>query len=223
MIKRKRLVWIFICFIALMLIITLSSLFPKMKKEVSGIGEYKIKTIRELVSKNGHFYIYLYRNGCSYCENISADIKKLKKENTVYSINVDDVESFKQYDWEKHEKNFDIEIGEKTRDGEMIFYNELDKEMIEKKYPPIDYKIVLANSDYIMLHPNKVINKIYAVSTHPQLGKTELQTDNIPLPGVPMLLEVNEHKIVNYLFDDKEIIHFMKSNKAPKDVYWNIK
>lgn len=45
---------------------------------------------------------------------------------------------------------------------------------------------------------------------------------NFILAGVPTLLEFKDHKVINYYFDDKEIIGFLNSNTKPVDEYWNL-
>ncbi len=44
----------------------------------------------------------------------------------------------------------------------------------------------------------------------------------IVLPGIPMLVEFDDNRIVNYYFDDKEILHFLNSETEPIGKYWNL-
>lgn len=40
--------------------------------------------------------------------------------------------------------------------------------------------------------------------------------------GVPALVEFENHKVINFYFDDKEIIDFLESDTQPLDKYWNL-
>lgn len=84
------------------------------------------------------------------------------------------------------------------------------------------YKIVWANEGYVAVNPEKRQGKIYAISTHPVLEEKDLQLDNLVVPGVPMLLKIEEGRITEYYFDDKEIINYLNSDIDPLDNYWNI-
>ena len=54
----------------------------------------------------------------------------------------------------------------------------------------------------------KKLVKVYAISTHPNIKKEELSKRNFVLGGVPTLVEFENHKVINFYFDDKEIIDF---------------
>ncbi len=58
--------------------------------------------------------------------------------------------------------------------------------------------------------------------THPVLEQEALKKENLVIPAVPILMEFNNHEVINYYFDDKEIIEFLKVIKKPLDVYWNL-
>lgn len=168
-------------------------------------------------------YMYVYSSDCAYCNNIEKEIKEFSKKEKVFEINAIDIQSIVQnYDWEKHAQENDKEIGEKMSNGGNIFYNDLNEKEIMDKYPPLYYKIIWANEGYVAVNPQKKQNKIYAVSTHPILEEKDLQLDNLVVPGVPMLLKVEEGRITEYYFDDKEIINFLNSDIEPVDNYWNI-
>lgn len=221
---KKRKVLVFGCtgLFLIILLLVVSILYPNMKKEVQSSDRTEIIQLRDIFSQDGKFYVYFYQDECPYCENITEAIDEFKKINKVYLVNTNQSEEMKRYDWDKHASGNDIEIGEKPENGEAIFYNNLDKPEIMMKYPPLKYRIVLADYDYAKLYPDKKIGKIYAISTHPQLSQTELEVDNFTLPGVPMLIEVDNHNVANYYFDDKEIIDFLDSDVTPKDSYWGL-
>ena len=120
------------------------------------------------------------------------------------------------------EKKYDVEIGEKDSTGKIVFYDGLDENLIKEKYPPIHYKIIWANENYAALHEGKEAGKVYAISTHPNIKKEELSEKKFVLGGVPTLVEFENHKVINFYFDDKEIIDFLESDTQPLDKYWNL-
>ena len=50
----------------------------------------------------------------------------------------------------------------------------------------------------------------------------ELSAENFVIPGVPMLVEFDNHEVVNYYFDDIEILEFLGSSTKPVNEYWNL-
>lgn len=179
-------------------------------------------SIEDLFEKEGHFYVYFNRKECPYCDNIEDDIKQFKKENAVYEIDAEACKGTRNYDWDSHEKKYDVEIGEKDSTGKIVFYDGLDENLIKEKYPPIHYKIIWANENYAALHEGKEAGKVYAISTHPNIKKEELSEKKFVLGGVPTLVEFENHKVINFYFDDKEIIDFLESDTQPLDKYWNL-
>lgn len=176
----------------------------------------------DLFEKEGHFYVYFNRKECPYCDNIEDDIKQFKKENAVYEIDAEACKGTRNYDWDSHEKKYDVEIGEKDSTRKIVFYDGLDENLIKEKYPPIHYKIIWANENYAALHEGKEAGKVYAISTHPNIKKEELSEKKFVLGGVPTLVEFENHKVINFYFDDKEIIDFLESDTQPLDKYWNL-
>ena len=115
-----------------------------------------------------------------------------------------------------------IAVREKDSTGKIVFYDGLDENLIKEKYPPIHYKIIWANENYAALHEGKEAGKVYAISTHPNIKKEELSEKKFVLGGVPTLVEFENHKVINFYFDDKEIIDFLESDTQPLDKYWNL-
>ena len=142
--------------------------------------------------------------------------------NAVYEIDAEACKGTRNYDWDSHEKKYDVEIGEKDSTGKIVFYDGLDENLIKEKYPPIHYKIIWANENYAALHEGKEAGKVYAISTHPNIKKEELSEKKFVLGGVPTLVEFENHKVINFYFDDKEIIDFLESDTQPLDKYWNL-
>lgn len=54
------------------------------------------------------------------------------------------------------------------------------------------------------------------------MEKEDLKKDNLIIPAVPILMEFRDHEVINYFFDDKEIIGFLNLNTKPLDSYWNL-
>ena len=156
-------------------------LFPKVKEETIAYST----SIEDLFEKEGHFYVYFNRKECPYCDNIEDDIKQFKKENAVYEIDAEACKGTRNYDWDSHEKKYDVEIGEKDSTRKIVFYDGLDENLIKEKYPPIHYKIIWANENYAALHEGKEAGKVYAISTHPNIKKEELSEKKFVLGGVP--------------------------------------
>lgn len=44
---------------------------------------------------------------------------------------------------------------------------------------------------------------MYAISTHPNIKNEELSEKKFVLGGVPTLVEFENHKVINFYFDDK--------------------
>ena len=105
-------------------------LFPKIKEETIAYST----SIEDLFEKEGHFYVYFNRKECPYCDNIEDDIKQFKKENAVYEIDAEACKGTRNYDWDSHEKKYDVEIGEKDSTGKIVFYDGLDENLIKEKY-----------------------------------------------------------------------------------------
>lgn len=209
----------FICILFLGVIIYF--LFPKVKAEIIS-DDLNQKTIEEMFAEKGNFYVYFSRKDCRYCENIDADIKDFASRENVYTVDPELCKNIKSYDWDKHELENDVEVGRMLEDGKIEYYNDLTEKGIKEKYPPLYYKIVLANEGYTELHKGKEEGKIYAISTRPTLEDSDFQVDNFVIPAIPILIEFNNNKVVNYYFDDKEIIDFLESDTVPLDKYWNL-
>ncbi|MGO5313939.1 hypothetical protein ACTQ1O_05945 [Bilifractor sp. LCP21S3_A7] len=215
--NRKKLVLILI-FIVIMLLFSLIVCFfihPKMESEKSTYG---VK-VNELFSNKEHYYVYFYKDDCRYCKNIESAVNDFSKTHKLKKVNVESCVGLKDFDWESFEKDNDVKIGYENGSGDIIYNQNMNASQVEKKYPPLLYKIVLINQDYATLHKGKKAGEVYAVSTHPQL---QFRKNNFVVPGVPMLIEFNKGKVVNYYFDDKEIINFLHVNIKPLDNYWNL-
>lgn len=150
-------------------------LFPKVKEETIAYST----SIEDLFEKKGHFYVYFNRKECPYCDNIGEDIKQFKKENVVYEVDAEACKGTRNYDWDSHEKKYDVEIGEKDSTGKIVFYDGLNENLIKEKYPPINYKIIWANENYAALHEGKEAGKVYAISTHPSIKKRSYPKKNL--------------------------------------------
>lgn len=203
-----------------LLVVTSFILIPKVKNEA--FENNKENNVEELYDKDGQFYVLFSREDCRYCKNIEKDISDFSKTNQVYTVNPELCENIVDYDWDKHEKEYDVEIGELSDDGSIIYYDNLTEKEVKEKYPPLNYKIVLANETYAELHDGKIADKVYAIYTHPVLSEKDFSEKDFCVPAIPMLVKFDNHKVVSYYFDDKEIIDYLKSDTMPLDKYWNL-
>lgn len=214
--NSKRIVIILIAIIVVVFgLIEGLIIYPKMKSEKSAYGV----RVSELFSSKDHYYVYFYKDDCRYCKNIESAVNEFSKTHKLKKVNVESCVGLKDFDWDAFERDNDVKIGYQDGTGNIIYSQNMNASQVEKKYPPLLYKIVLINQDYATLHKGKSAGEVYAVSTHPQL---QLDKNNFAVPGVPMLIEFNNGKVVNYYFDDKEIINFLDVNIKPLDNYWNI-
>lgn len=195
-------------------------LYYKSQTEINPFPDIKDIKLGELKEKKGHYFVYLYKSDCPFCVNIADDIKEFSKRNELYVINTEKETDINDYDWDQHSLSNDIEIGYYKND-EVFFYNEKTEQDIENEFSWVEYNILLADKEYAKMN-NKKENYIYAISTHPKIPAINLAEENITVPGVPMLLEIKENRIINYYFDDKEIIEFMGSSTKPVNKYWEI-
>ena len=131
-------------------------LFTKVKEENIAYST----SIEDLFDKEGHFYVYFNRKECPYCDNIKEDIKNFKQGNEVYEIDAEACKGTRNYDWDSHEKKYDVEIGEKDSTGKIMFYDGMNENLIKEKYPPIFYKVIWANENYAALHEGKEAGKV---------------------------------------------------------------
>lgn len=196
-------------------------LLPKVREETASSRNVKY-TLEQLYSLNGHFYVYFNREDCPYCDNVKTDIEELAGHEKVIMVDTELLKGIQNYDWDAHEAKYDVEIGEKTDGGEIKFYDGKTEKDIKQLYPPLNYKILWVNKRYAELHEGKEFGKVYAVYTHPVLEKDDLKKENLIIPAVPILVEFNDHEVINYFFDDKEIIGHLNSNTKPLDSYWNL-
>lgn len=170
----------------------------------------------------GHYYVYFYRDDCRYCQNIESEIDDFAKAVKLYKINSDSLLNTKRYDWDGHAAKFDVEIGRINENGSIQYYHDLNEKDIMEAFSPVNYNIVLATEGYVAMHDEKEEGKVYAISTHPILYEDDLKEGNFVLPGIPLLIEIDNKKIVSYYFDDKEIIDYLGSKTTPLGKYWNI-
>ncbi len=196
-------------------------LLPKVKVETTGIDSVSLN-VEQLFNKAGHFYVYFNREDCPYCDNVKLNIARFAEKEEVIMVDTEKLKDVKSYDWEVHESTYDVEIGKKSDKGKIEFYGEKTEKDIKQAYPPLTYKIVWVNERYAELHEGKKYGKVYAVYTHPVLEKEDLTKENLIIPAVPVLMEFRDHEIVNYYFDDKEIIDLLNINTKPLDSYWNL-
>lgn len=196
-------------------------MMPRVMEETTGSRNIKY-TLDQLYNQKGHFYVYFNRNDCPYCNNVEKDIEKFAKDKKVIMVDTELLKGIKNYDWDAHEVKYDVEIGEKTDEGDIKFYDEKTEKDIKQLYPPLNYKILWVNKRYAELHEGKKYGKVYAVYTHPVLTKNDLKKENLIIPAVPILMEFRDHEVINYFFDDKEIISFLNLNTKPLDHYWNL-
>lgn len=217
---KKRIIFGIVSFvITIVVVIGILRLLPMVEQESIA---YVNTSIEDFFEKDGHFYVYFYRDDCRYCLNVDKDIDKFAETNIVYKVDAELCQGVQNYDWDKHEKQYDIEIGRKDDAGEIIFYDDLSEKDIKDIYDPLNYKIVWVNERYAELHSGKEVGKIYAVLTHPKLREDDLKEENFVLPAIPMMVEFENHQVKNYYFDDKEIIAYLESETKPLDSYWNL-
>lgn len=216
---KKRIISISIFFIIIISFgVSFAFFWPKVKMETIKNGK---QTLEEMFAKEGNFYVFFYRDDCRYCANVETEIEDFA--NTVELYRADSgFYNTNKYDWAEHEMKYDVEIGEIDENGKIVFYHDLNEKNIMDMYPPVHYNIVLATEGYVALHNEKEEGKVYAICTHPILNENDLQSDNFVLPGIPMLVEFDDNRIVNYYFDDKEILHFLNSETEPIGKYWNL-
>lgn len=217
--KKKTMLGIISFMMILAVAIGILKLLPMVEQENIA---YENISIKNFFQKDGHFYVYFYRDDCRYCLNVDEDIDKFAETNIVYKVDAELCKGVQNYDWDNHEEQYDIEIGRKDDAGEIIFYDNLSEKDIKEKYDPLNYKIVCANERYAELHVGKEVGKIYAVLTHPKLRDDDLKAENFVIPAIPMMVEFENHQVKNYYFDDKEIIAYLKSETKPLDLYWNL-
>lgn len=194
-------------------------LWPKVKIETFGNNS---ATLEELFAKQGHYYVYFYRDECRYCANIETEINDFANTQELYRVDTELLSNIQSYDWDQHGVKFDVEIGRIDETGDIEYYHNLNEKDIVEIFPPVSYNIVIATEGYVTLHDEKEEGRVYAVSTHPILNETDLKVENFVLPGVPILVEFDNGKAVNYYFDDKEILVFLESDIEPLGKYWNL-
>ncbi|MCI8712910.1 MAG: hypothetical protein HFH23_11690 [Ruminococcus sp.] len=213
---KRRIMLVAVGLIIAVLVACCVILYPKMKEEMSQAHP----TVKEFFDKDGNFYVYFMRDECRYCESIEDDINAFSKEVELFVVDASKLSDSKTYDWFEHRKLYDVEIGQLLDDGSIMYYNDTTEEDIVELYPPVEYKIVLAGEAFAEMNEGKEKGKIYAISTHPII--MELSAENFVIPGVPMLVEFDNHEVVNYYFDDIEILEFLGSSTKPVNEYWNL-
>ena len=90
------------------------------------------------------------------------------------------------------------------------------------RFKKFEKQLYMYHKKIFCLHEGKEAGKVYAISTHPNIKKEELSEKKFVLGGVPTLVEFENHKVINFYFDDKEIIDFLESDTQPLDKYWNL-
>ncbi|MDW2800053.1 hypothetical protein RZO55_20985 [Clostridium boliviensis] len=219
--RKKIINSIIVLFVLLFIGGGLFFLVPRVREETTGSRNIKY-TLEQLYNQSGHFYVYFNREDCPYCDNVKKDIEKFAKDEKVIMVDTELLKGIKNYDWDAHEVKYDVEIGEKTDGRAIKFYDGKTEKDIKQLYPSLNYKILWVNQRYAELHEGKKYGKVYAVYTHPVLEKEDLKKENLIIPAVPILMEFRDHVVINYFFDDKEIIAFLKLNTKPLDSYWNL-
>lgn len=192
------------------------------KNEINPYSKLEVISVEDMFEEDGHFYVYFYKDGCKFCDNIAGGIKNLSLNSKVYVNNTNQMKDSKDYDWNIHEQKYDVEIGQKKDDGTMEYYKGYTTEEIEEKYPYLEYDILLADEEYELLHEGKEKGKVYAICTQPMLEASDLKKENFVVPAVPFLVEIDNHEVIHYYFDDKQIIQFLKLDTKPINSYWNI-
>lgn len=175
-------------------------------------------TSKQVLDRGGEYYVYFQRKECPYCNNVKEDIIKLSKKKRVYMVNTvkQGNENLKDYDWDLHQKKYNILIGEMKK-GKPIFNGNLTVENIQKKYSPLKYTIQIRVDE-----KDKSKEKIYAVLEEPVIDIANISSGNLVIPAVPYLIYVNDGSVIEDYFGDTQILHFLKSRKKPLDDYMQI-
>lgn len=177
-------------------------------------------SVNEFFEKEKEYYVYAQRAGCPYCDNVKDEILEFAKHNQLFVLNTraKGNEGIKDYDWDKHHKLYDKEIG-KVVDGKMVFLNGLTEKNLEDEYSPLDYSIKKADKDFVELNAGKEEGKIYAIREAPIIDYTNVTDENLIIPAVPMLFHIRDGKVESYYYGDTQIINFMGGDKKPLDDY----
>ena len=161
------------------------------------------------LSQGGKYYVYYYQPNCKYCENIEDDIVKFASDEIVYAVNLAECTTRPLYNWEEHKEKYAVEIGKIDKDGKVLLDQEFDEKRIQEFFRAY-------TSHYISYSQEKIGNKVYAVLTTPVLDYSNL-SKGLVIPGVPILLKVDNGVIDEYYYDDREIISKLGIDKSPLD------
>lgn len=165
------------------------------------------------------YYIYFYKTGCPYCEEVEDEIKGYAKaHSTMYFVNMDEEsDNFSKFDWDRFHEENDIEIGKVDEDGKITYYEGETKGKYEDSKETDEYgktkryKIIEADEEY--LETNKKARKgyVYASLETPDIDYyTVTEYQDIVIAGVPTLLHIEDNKITEFYFDSVEIKPFME-------------
>lgn len=160
------------------------------------------------------YYIYFYKVGCPYCEEVDDDIKEYARSHSaIYFVNMDEKsKDYKKFDWNKFHEENDIEIGKVKSNGKIEYYEGESKEKYTKSKEKDEYgktkryEIKKADKEYLKTNKKARKGYVYASLETPNIDYYTLTSeDDVTIAGVPTLLHVKDNKIDKFYFDSVEI------------------
>ena len=220
--SKKTLKMLIICIIGI-LVVALVNTFKKDSDPYESEQVYKHIEKENLLNnpeeEGDFYYIYFYKVGCPYCEEVSDDIKEyVRSHSTMYFVNMDEKsKDYKKFDWNKFHEENDIEIGKVKSNGKVEYYEGENKEKYTKTKEKDEYgktkryEVKKADKKYLKINKKARKGYVYASLETPDIDYYTLTSeDEITIAGVPTLLRVKDNKIDKFYFDSVEIKQIMK-------------
>ncbi|MEN8906162.1 MAG: hypothetical protein ABF289_09430 [Clostridiales bacterium] len=212
---RKSLIIIVLSGITIIMLLSILYFYISNKDVYSSYNKINIKDI--LIQDEEEYLVYFYMKDCYDCRIIEKDFientNKLKCNIYVVDLNewgnVGDA-----YNWQKHHRDYDKEIGEIDKNGNKVFYtNEseskyIDGNLKDKNNKKISYEIIESDTEYLEKNSNAKLGKIYAMNNTPYIDINIINGEELKIPGVPMLLKVLKNEIKEFYFDYEVLEYF---------------